>query len=188
LIALAVHGVDLDGLRARGWVRLAVAEPLMPYASGGFATPDGRANLWSAEQVSGVPGADHPPAAPARAVDGGSSLPLVLLTPKTQTRFLNSSYSALHATMEAPPAVEMHAADAAARQVGDGDVVRVWNERGSLELPVRVSGRAQEGTVVVPWGWWGEGVNVNALTNDTLTDWGGGVAFFDTRVDVSRVR
>jgi anaerobic selenocysteine-containing dehydrogenase len=168
-------------------VRLTVPEPLVPYASGGFATPDGRANLWSAEQASGVPGADRAPAVPATSIDGGSSLPLVLLTPKTQTRFLNSSYSSMHAAMEAPPAVELHAADAAARQVGDGDLVRVWNERGSLELPVRISGRAQEGTALVPWGWWGEHANVNALTNDTLADWGGGVAFFDTRVEVSRV-
>ena len=30
--------------------------------------------------------------------------------------------------------------------------------------------------------------NVNVLTNDTLTDWGGGVAFFDTLVEAALSR
>jgi hypothetical protein len=43
---------------------------------------------------------------------------------------------------------------------------------------------------VVPWGWWRnhhrDGRIANSLTNDTLTDWGGGVAFYDTLVEVSK--
>jgi anaerobic selenocysteine-containing dehydrogenase len=53
-------------------------------------------------------------------------------------------------------------------------------------MPARISGRLRPGVVAVPWGWWGAAANINALTNDTLTDWGGGVAYFDTMVDVSK--
>jgi hypothetical protein len=45
--------------------------------------------------------------------------------------------------------------------------------------------------VAVPFGWWsdqhGERGTANALTNDTLTDWGGGVAYGSTRVEVEAV-
>ena len=40
-------------------------------------------------------------------------------------------------------------------------------------------------------GWWEQhhrdGSVANSLTSDTLTDWGGGVAFYDTLVEVSRL-
>jgi hypothetical protein len=46
--------------------------------------------------------------------------------------------------------------------------------------------------VAVPFGWWGTDhggdATANSLTNDTLTDWGGGVAYSDTLVEVARRR
>jgi hypothetical protein len=45
--------------------------------------------------------------------------------------------------------------------------------------------------VIVPFGWVGsrtdDGGTVNDLTNDEDVNWGGGVAFYDTDVDVQRV-
>jgi ferredoxin-nitrate reductase len=51
--------------------------------------------------------------------------------------------------------IEVSAADAAALDVAEGDVVRVSTRRGSLEAPVRVSG-IREGNVFVPfhYGYW----------------------------------
>jgi anaerobic selenocysteine-containing dehydrogenase len=112
------------------------------------------------------------------------------------TRFLNSSYSHLpkHGPLETSPSVEVHAEDAAALGLVEGATVRVWNDRGELQLPVRLSTRVRPGVVAVPWGWWANqypdspgagsspGPVANSLTNDTLTDWGGGVAFWDTQV------
>ena len=82
------------------------------------------------------------------------------------------------------------AADAAARQLAEGDSARVFNDRASLELPVRISQRLRPGLAAIPWGWWRhhhpDGKVANSLTNDTLTDWGGGVAFSDTLVQIER--
>ena len=83
-----------------------------------------------------------------------------------------------------------HLADDAARLgLADGAPARVWNERGSLEVPVRISERLRPGVVAIPWGWWSQshpdGKVANSLTNDTLTDWGGGVAYLDTVVAVA---
>src|SRR5690606_33031341 len=116
--------------------------------------------------------------------------PLQLMTPKHHTRFLNSSYSQLpkHGPAEGGPFVELDPADAASRGLRKGDTARVFNDRASLELPVKISGRLRPGLAAIPWGWWRQhhpdGKVANSLTNDTLTDWGGGVAYSDTLVQV----
>ena len=83
--------------------------------------------------------------------------------------------------------VELDAVDASARGLGDGDVVRVYNDRGELHLPLRIGDRVRPGVAIVPWGWWGAAQAVNALTNDAATDCGSGVAYLDTRVEVAQV-
>ena len=73
--------------------------------------------------------------------------------------------------------------------MGDGQTVRVWNDRGSITVPLRLSTSVRPGVVSVPFGWWGQhdpdGSLVNSLTNDALSDWGGGVAFHDTMVNIA---
>jgi anaerobic selenocysteine-containing dehydrogenase len=197
LLRRALRDVDLERLRRRGYVRLSLPHDLRPYASGGFPTGSGRAELYS--EALAAAGHDPLPAyrPPGEGVDGtavpAGRYPLVLLTPKTHTRFLNTSYSHLpkHGPAEGGPYVELDPADAEARGIVAGDAVRVWNDRGSLRLTARVGGRLRPGVVAVPFGWWadhhGQPATANSLTNDALTDWGGGVAFNDTRVDVARV-
>ena len=67
----------------------------------------------------------------------------------------------------------------------------MWNDRAELVLPVHVTERLRPGVVAVPWGWWrhqhGDGPTANSLTNDTITDWGGGVAYSSTLVAVAPV-
>jgi anaerobic selenocysteine-containing dehydrogenase len=183
LVRLALHDVDVDTLRRQGWVRLGVPGDLRPYADGGFATPSGKAALRSAALAA----AGHPalPTHLEPVEDGrGLDAPLHLLTPKTHPRFLNSTYSAHHGPLEDGPYVELSAEDAAARGLAEADLAEVRNHRGVLVLPVRVSRRVRPGVAAVPWGWWGDHQAVNVLTSDTLADWGGGVAFNDTRVEV----
>ena len=107
------------------------------------------------------------------------------LTPKAHTRFLNSTYSHHHGHLEDGPYVEIDPADAAARGIADGDQVRVHNDAGSLTLTARFTPRVRTGVVAIAWAWWGDAANVNLLTSDATTDWGGGAAFFDTLVQVS---
>jgi anaerobic selenocysteine-containing dehydrogenase len=45
--------------------------------------------------------------------------------------------------------------------------------------------------VAIPFGWWRtqheDGRTANSLTNDTLTEWGGGVAYSDTLVEIEAI-
>jgi anaerobic selenocysteine-containing dehydrogenase len=185
LLRSALTGIDIEDLRERGFARLDVPEELLPYRAGGFATPSTRARLVDDDLADPVPEYRTPlesPLADARP-------PLRLLTPKNHTRFLNSSYSHLpgHGDREVGPFVEIDPEDAEARGIVEGSQVRVWNERAELRLPATLSDRLRPGVVAVPFGWWGDGENptiANMLTSATDTDWGGGVAFSDTLVEV----
>jgi anaerobic selenocysteine-containing dehydrogenase len=186
----------VDELETAGWRRVPYPEDGRPFGSGQFPTASGRVELVSeALTTMGhpslptfVPPLESPLGDPARF----ARFPLQLLAPKHHGRFLNSSYSPLpkHGPAEGVPFVELDATDAARRGLADGDLAEVFNDRSSVTLPVRVAGRVRPGVVAIPFGWWAsqhpDGRAANALTNDTLTDWGGGVAYFDTLVEVRK--
>lgn len=194
ILADALPDVDLHALRRDGWLRVPYPDDGRPWADGGFPTASGKVELASDALVRmGQP--RLPTYVPPREGPGGdpallARYPLQLLTPKHHTRFLNSSYSHLpkHGPAEGRPFVELDPHDATARGLADGDHARVWNDRASLELVVRISDRLRPGVVAIPFGWWmqhhPDGKVANSLTNDTLTDWGGGVAYLDTLVEV----
>ncbi len=85
--------------------------------------------------------------------------------------------------------LEIHEADAAARGIHSGDVVKVFNQRGSYVVKAEVSTRARPGVVNGLGIWWRklgmDGTNVNQLTSQHLTDLGRGPVFYDCLVEVS---
>ena len=173
-------GITWESLCETGWAPLAIPRPWLPFADGGFPTASGRCDLDSPL----LAGLDAPnPAA--------GDLPLSLLTPRSAVHFLNSGYANLprHRKAEGEPRLDIHPDDAAARGIEDGAPVRVFNERGALHLPARVSDRMPPGVVAVPHGWWAcqsaDGLSANALTPDGLSDAGGGGDFADARVEVA---
>lgn len=198
LIAAALGpSMSAFDLRSVGFTRVSTY-PVdhLPYANGGFHTPSGKAEL-VAESFAGVGVSRLPewkPVAEGPAGEGSSRHPLSLQTPKKQTRFLNTSYSGLaaHANHESGPFIELDPQDAAARNLADGDDARVFNDRGSLTLPVVVSDRLRPGVVSVAWGFWAEAYgdgtsSINDLTNASDTEFGHGSSYGDTLVEVVRV-
>ena len=189
-------GVDLDELQAEGWWRAPYPDDGRPFGDGEFDTRSGRVELASDTLESmgqpRVPTFVPPREGPCGDPDLVARYPLQLLTPKHHTRFLNSGYSHLpkHGPAEGEPFVEIDLSDASRRGLADGDQARVWNDRGSMTVPVRISHRMRVGVVAVPFGWWrqhhSDAMVANSLTNDTLTEWGGGVAYSDTLVQVER--
>lgn len=188
----ALPAVDLDRLRTERVYRVPYPEDGRPFGDGTFPTATGRVEFVSTAAV-----ALGQPALPAYLPDeegreAQDRWPFHLLTPKHHQRFLNSSYSHLpnHGGREGGPFLECGASDAARIGVTEGAVVRVHNDRGAVVLPVRITERLRPGVVAIPWGWWAGasgGTVVNVLTNSRLTDWGGGVAYSDTRVAVEPV-
>jgi anaerobic selenocysteine-containing dehydrogenase len=85
----------------------------------------------------------------------------------------------------------MSPVDARTRNVGEGDLVQVFNERGTVTIRARLSDRVRAGVVAMPSGWWASkskgGRSANALTSDGVAPWGRGGDFHDTFVDVTRI-
>ena len=71
-----------------------------------------------------------------------------------------------------------------------GDTVRVFNDRGSVEMRAAVVDRVQPGLVTMPFGWWANATSVgrgaNALTNPSLGRKVGSASFHDTLVQVEK--
>jgi anaerobic selenocysteine-containing dehydrogenase len=113
--------------------------------------------------------------------------PLALISPATD-RTISSMLGELR--LEQVP-LEMAPRDAAARGIGDGDEIRVFNGIGEVRCLARVSPALREGVVLLPKGLWRHntlsGTGATALAPDTLTDLGRGACFNDARVEVRRI-
>ena len=195
LIRAALPSADLEAMRRDGWWRVPYPETPTPWSEGGFPTASGKVEFVS-DRLARMGQPALPTFVPPTEGPQGPAaarFPLQLMTPKHHTRFLNSGYSHLpkHGPVEGGPFVELDAADAAVRGLAEGDAARVYNDRASVEVPVKITERLRPGVVSIPWGWWRhqhlDGKVANSLTNDTLTEWGGGVAYSDTLVEVERV-
>ncbi|NCP16393.1 hypothetical protein GW866_05050, partial [bacterium] len=91
-----------------------------------------------------------------------------------------------------PQRVFINPIDAAARGIKDGEQVKVFNARGALVLPCRVTPRIMPGVVDIPQGaWWSpdengvdHGGNVNVLTSHRWTPFAFGTAQHTIMVEV----
>ena len=182
--------VDFAQLLDQGFASLPV--PDAPFAQGGFPTASGRCEFFSARLAAqgqdGLP--DHLPNYEVPA--GGDRYPLAMISPPARN-FLNSSFvnvTSLRA-VEVEPLLEIHAQDAQARGIANGEVVKVFNDRGEYHCKAQVSERARPGVVHGLGIWWRKlglnGTNVNELTSQHLTDMGRAPVFYDCAVQVARL-
>jgi len=177
-----------------GFHRHPETEPFQPYTAGPFATPSGKIEFFSealaAQGLDPVPG--FVPPTESRWGESAQRFPLEFLSRKADN-YMNSTFANLdgHRRMEARTRqrLEMHPADAQARGIADGDPVRVWNDRGELQLTALVNGSLPGGVVAARMDWaklHADGSNVNALTSERLTDLGGGATFYSALVEVAK--
>ena len=180
-------GVDFEALLRDGFVSLKLPEA--PFADGGFPTRSGRCEFFSQALAQagqdGLP--DHVPNYEAAGSD--ARFPLAMISPPARN-FLNSSFVNVISlrSIEGEPLLEINAVDAEQRAIHDGQVVRVFNERGDYRCKAHVSSRARPGVVNGLGVWWRklglDGSNVNQLTSQRLTDMGRAPVFYDCLVEV----
>ena len=183
------EAVDFDKLLDQGFVSLTTKEA--PFAHGNFPTPSGQCEFFSARLAAlgfdGLP--DHIPN--HEAFNSSLQYPLAMISPPARN-FLNSTFVNVPSLSElqGEPLLEMHALDAAARGLQNGDLVRVFNRRGVYHCKLKISPRARAGVVNGLSVWWRKlglnGTNVNQLTSQNLTDLGAGPTFYDCLVQVEK--
>lgn len=189
-----LNGVTFEALLKRGWMRLAVPRPYLPFAHGGFLTPSGRCEFVSERLadmgLDPLPTYTPPYESPERAPELAQRFPLTLISSPAH-QFLNSTFVNVDVLRRAArePELVIHPADAAPRAIVPGSRVLVHNDRGEFLAIARVEDGVREGTVWAPSIWWGkfaaDGRNANHTTSQRETDLGHGPVFYDNLVEVT---
>jgi anaerobic selenocysteine-containing dehydrogenase len=195
--AEAFAGITLERLKREGPVRLNLPKDYLPFAEGKFGTPSGKCEFYSerlAKQgLDPLPAWTPPHEDPRLRPDLAVRYPLQLLSPP-EPSFLNSTFvnvDALRRATGGEPTAQLHPGDAAERGITTGQLVRLYNDRGSFRARAVIGPMVRPGVVVSQGTWWnkytGDGGNANRTTSARLTDLGGGATFFDNLVEVEVV-
>jgi anaerobic selenocysteine-containing dehydrogenase len=194
-----LEGITAEALHAAGGaIRLRFPEErqggrFQPFAEGPFPTPSGKIELYSetlaAQGIDPLP--EFRPAAESRHTANGE-YPLEFL-PRKADNYMNSTFANLPTHQEFEAAgngvLEIHADDASARGIADGDAVEIFNDRGTIRLHAHVNGSVTPGLVSARLGWnklAAGGHNVNLLTPQRVNDLGGGPVFYSVLVEVRK--
>src|SRR6266568_1734364 len=190
-----VQGITREALEREHSIPLNVPRTngaYLPFANG-FATPSGKAALWSEElAASGLdPVVAFTAPTESRHSSQAQRYPLELLSRK-HDNFLNTTFCNLpgHQKMERRFELQMNVVDASARGIADGDTLRIHNDRGELHLRARVDDSVPPGVVASYLDWARTapgGKNINVLTSDRLTDIGRAATFYSALVEVEKV-
>jgi biotin/methionine sulfoxide reductase len=207
--AAGVEVPDLDTLRRVNWVKLPIRAEgpnrtlFAPFREdpdrAPLGTPSGRIEIFSSTIDSfgydDCPG--HPVWLPPTEWLGAATgaAPLHLVSPQPGDKLHSQLEAALADVAGArPETLVIHPADARARGIKAGDLVRVFNARGSCRARAALSEGIHPGVVALPTGaWYGDpGGNIdpngnpNVLTRDVGTSrLGQGCSAHTTLVDVA---
>jgi anaerobic selenocysteine-containing dehydrogenase len=182
-----LKGITLEQLERERSVRLNVSlpgTPYQPFAQGGFGTADGKCEF-KPDQLDYVP--------PVESRFGDEDLrarfPLEMVSSKNDNS-MNSTFGNREETDHETSRLWINTEDAAPRLIADGDLVRVFNERGSVMLQAYVNGGVRQGVVRGPSVRWpkrsANKMGINVLASPKLTDIGGGATFYSCLVQVER--
>jgi anaerobic selenocysteine-containing dehydrogenase len=196
-------GITLESLKQTGYARLNVPGPdEAPFAEGGFPTPSTKVELTLPDGST-----DHVLPVFRQGYDGGQengkpvpsvpdyfeeatnpAYPLRLAAPRGHA-YIGSQY----ANRERQRRIErgrqhvvLNPTEAAARGLGEGQRVSVFNERGAFEADLWLDAGVALGTAVAPYGFWMEngGATLNVVVSADLNDLGGGLPNNEAAVEV----
>lgn len=180
---------DYEQFKQKGIDRIDLSEPYVAFKkqiedpiNNPFPTPSGKIEIYS-QQLADL---NHPELPPipkyietweSRNDPLVAKYPLQLITTHFKRR-ANAQFDNIPWLRELEPqAVLINSADAQARYISDGDMVRAFNDRGEVVIPARVTGRIMPGVVDIPQGAWydpdekglDKGGCANVLTKDAYS-------------------
>jgi anaerobic selenocysteine-containing dehydrogenase len=179
-------GITLEHLEEKRSVRLHVSAegtPFLPFAQGGFRTPSGKFEF-------GGNSLDYTPPVESRRGDAGlhARFPLEMISSKNDDS-MNSTFGYRSSVDSQTAVLTIHPGDAEARGIRTGMLVRAFNDRGFCFRSAFISDHVKAGVVHTPSVRWNilsvDGLGVNQLTSERLTDLGGGATFYSCLVDVA---
>ena len=184
---------DYEAFKDKAIYRVELSEPYVAFKkeiedpkSNPFPTPSGKIEIYS-QQLANMNDPNLPPIPKyietweSRNDAIASKYPLQLLTIHFRRR-AHTQYETVPWLREVQKQeMQINPADALPRGIADGDMVRVFNDRGVTILPARVTKRIMKGVVTIPEGAWYDpdvngvdrGGGPNVLTRDEISPGGG---------------
>nr|WP_275107326.1 molybdopterin dinucleotide binding domain-containing protein [Sulfobacillus harzensis] len=173
-----MSGICRESLEARPVQKVRLASDVRPFVDTPIPTADGKLHLdplpIGADPILGDVVPDDA---------------LHLISPSRRESIKSSFGNIATVVKQDEPELLMHDVDLTRRGLTDGDAVVVFNALGETLMRVRASDVPAPGTVVsyaVRWNERGGGTNINQLTSQRLSDYGGGGTFYSTWVRVRR--
>ena len=190
-----MEGVTYEQLEKNGWARGNVESERRNYLKNGWPTPSGKIDIYC-EALKEQGQSPLPTYVPE--IEGQEDherrkrFPLQVLSSATHY-FIGDSFQSVPRlqAMMSRPTVELSPEEAKARNIEEGDLVRLYNDRGEtfcyaviIEglLPGVCSTQKQFKGSKTPGG-----VNANALNSEMLTDFGMSPTFYSSLVEVEKV-
>ena len=186
-----LEGITLERLKREDAVFL--NRPRAPYVAFkdlNFKTPSGRIEIYKEEllpQGAELPYYREPiEASPENPLY--RRYPLNLLFSHSRNR-IHSTFANMPRVkqLEPEPMVEMHPADAEDRNINDRQLVRVYNDRGTVRIKCRLNPDLRPGVIVIPEGSWVKDFpqgDPYSLTHELVSPTSENYAFFDTLAEV----
>jgi anaerobic selenocysteine-containing dehydrogenase len=188
LMARSGLGESFESLKAKGMIWVP-KDPAVQFAEGAFDTASGRI-----EVASDRAAADGLPRLPQCRSDPRPTAGRLRLLSPAHAWLLNTTFGNVRKITArlGQATVLLHPADAAARRLRAGDMAKVYNDCGRLELEVVLSGDIPRGVAVAHKGRWltddAALSNVNVLNPGRKSDMGESTAVHSVEVTVETAR
>ncbi len=155
-----------------------------------FNTPSGKIELYS-KQAKQLWNLDPLPTYVPLIEDEKLSdeFPLHFMSPNTKNR-IHSQFNNLKIIklFSTEPFVMIHPDDSDSRNITEGDMVKIYNNRGYVKVKARLDFGIKKSCVALTNGWWiQDGASPNFLSKGRETDMGHGTAFHDNMVEVVKL-
>ncbi|MFC2022036.1 molybdopterin-dependent oxidoreductase [Chloroflexota bacterium] len=196
---------DYEQFKQKGVYRISLPKPYVAFekqikepVNNPFPTPSGKIEIYS-QQLAELNNPEIPPLPKyintweSRDDPLAAKYPLQLITTHFKRR-ANAQFDNIPWLRELETqAVWINSYDAQARGISNGDLVRVFNDRGQIVIPAKVTERIVLGVVDIPHGAWydpdDKGVDkggcANVLTNSTYSP-GGALAYNTCLVQIQK--
>lgn len=185
------EGITLDLLKRDGVAALnRLRTPYVAFRDYRFNTPSGRIEIYKEELL--LHGVElpfyHEPIEASYTNSLIVRFPLTLLFSHSPYR-IHSTFAnmPLLKNFEPEPLIDMHPLDADARDIEDGAIVRVFNDRGSVSVRCHLNPDIRQGVLVLPEGHWVKDFVAGdpyGLTHELVSPTSENYAFYDTLVEV----
>jgi len=184
--AVTRRNMDPDGLKRKGVVKRRRSQPIVAFKAqvddpgqNPFPTVSGKIEIYC-EQIAEMEDPLLPPIpkyiSPTENYDDSlaARYPLQLITPHYRLRTHSIHFNDPWLSNLEPQSVWINATDAEHRGIADSDIVDVYNDRGRIRIPAKVTERIMPGVVNIYQGAWyspdenrvDHGGNANVLTKD----------------------